>query len=140
MKGRCYNKNVESYEFYGGRGIKVCDRWLGKSGFDYFKLDVGEKPEPSYSLDRIDVMGDYQPSNVRWASTTAQAINKRLYKNNTSGHKGVIKYKNRWVARIWLNGQTVHLGYFDTMQNAVIARKKAEKAHYTIARLSTHMI
>lgn len=77
MKNRCYNKNDKSnYEGYGSREIKVCDRWLGKNGFWNFVNDMGDKPR-GYSIDRINVDGDYEPSNCRWASPKEQAYNRR---------------------------------------------------------------
>lgn len=75
MKSRCYNKNNISYKNYGARGIKVCDRWL--NSFENFLKDMGEKPSDKHSLDRIDINGDYEPSNCRWATPEEQAINKR---------------------------------------------------------------
>lgn len=75
MKSRCYNPNLNRYSIYGGRGINVCDRWL--NSFDNFLADVGHRPSKDYSLDRIDVNGNYEPSNVRWADRKTQARNKR---------------------------------------------------------------
>ena len=80
MKDRCYNESHVRYHRYGGRGIKVCDRWLhgedGKTGFQCFLEDLGEKPAENYSLDRIDSDKDYSPENVRWSSTKWQSRNK----------------------------------------------------------------
>lgn len=73
MKERCRNERHMSYPDYGGRGISVCDRW---DDFANFLADMGEKPARA-SLDRIDVNGNYEPSNCRWASATTQAANKR---------------------------------------------------------------
>ena len=78
MKSRCTNPNVERYPEYGGRGIKVCERWLGENGFANFYSDLGDKPTPNHSLDRYpDVNGDYEPANVRWGTDEQQSRNKR---------------------------------------------------------------
>ena len=73
MKGRCLNPKDSTYHRYGGRGIKVCDRWMN---YIDFLADMGERPEGK-TLDRIDVNGDYELSNCRWATLEEQAANKR---------------------------------------------------------------
>jgi len=75
MKDRCYNKNNDRYHDYGGRGIKVCDRWL--ESFENFLLDMGKKPTSRHSLDRVNNNEDYSPENCRWATGIEQARNKR---------------------------------------------------------------
>lgn len=75
MKSRCYNNKVELYPIYGGRGITVCKRWL--HSFENFFSDMGKRPSSKHSLDRIDVNGNYEPSNCRWATAIQQARNKR---------------------------------------------------------------
>jgi hypothetical protein len=74
MHQRCGNPKDKDYGKYGGRGIKVCERW---SKFDRFIEDMGDKPTKRHSLDRIDVNGDYAPENCRWATTKVQNGNKR---------------------------------------------------------------
>jgi hypothetical protein len=78
MRRRCTDPNWRRYDRYGGRGIRVCDRWLhgegGASGFTCFAADVGERP-PGTSLDRIDNDGHYEPGNVRWATQSDQMRN-----------------------------------------------------------------
>ena len=75
MKRRCYSPNSTGFKYWGGRGIHVCDQWL--KSFEAFLSDMGKKPSPKHSLDRINNDGNYEPSNCRWATNTEQRNNTR---------------------------------------------------------------
>lgn len=72
---RCTNPKQKNYRNYGGRGVTVCERW--RNSFEAFLEDVGEKPSPKHTIDRIDNSKGYEPGNVRWATMTEQHRNKR---------------------------------------------------------------
>ena len=74
IKHRCLNKRSKAYSQYGGRGIKICERWIGS--FENFISDMGERGEKDLSIERINVNGDYEPENCKWATTKEQARNK----------------------------------------------------------------
>lgn len=74
MLYRCNNPNCPIYKNYGAKGTKVCERW---GSFELFIEDMGNRPSVLHSIDRIDVLGDYEPSNCRWATKKQQGRNRR---------------------------------------------------------------
>lgn len=90
---RCYNKNAPGYKNYGGRGISMEERW--RNSYAEFLKDVGRKPSPKHSLDRIDVNGNYVPNNCRWATSVDQQSNKR--DNHWIEHDGETHTLKQWA-------------------------------------------
>ncbi len=110
MKSRCYYPKNVGYPNYGGRGIKVCDRWLGEHGFENFLADMGEAPSREYSLDRIDVNGDYTPENCRWATWKEQSNNKRNSRLIT--HNGRSLTIPQWCDELGFNVNVAYNRYW----------------------------
>lgn len=135
MHQRCYKESATKYEYYGGRGIKVCERWTGNSGLLHFIEDMGDRPEGK-SLDRIDVNGDYSPVNCQWATKSVQSFNRRDVGNSSSKKAGVYKFKKKkvwtgkWKAVIKVNKKVIYLGTFDTEEDAIEAREAAEIKYF----------
>jgi len=75
MRRRCYDTKRHNYKYYGGRGVKVCDRW--NQSFLLFLEDMGERPSKSHTIDRIDNNKDYTPDNCKWSTKTEQSMNRR---------------------------------------------------------------
>lgn len=84
MRQRCNNPTGRDYPDYGGRGIKVCSRW---DHFILFLHDMGLRPSPEHSLDRINNDGNYEPSNCRWATKSEQMSNRRSYTHGPTKHE-----------------------------------------------------
>lgn len=95
MKSRCYREKDRNFKRYGAKGIKVCDRWL--ESFEHFLEDMG-LPEKGNSLDRIDVYGNYEPQNCRWANKEVQSNNCRrnIYYEDT----GIKLSESQWARKL----------------------------------------
>jgi hypothetical protein len=99
---RCTNPKNRMYPNYGGRGITVCDRWRT---FSHFLEDMGLRPSPVHSLDRIDNDGPYSPENCRWATTLEQANNKTM--NRIIEFDGERLTVSQWARKIGLQPTTI---------------------------------
>lgn len=120
MIRRCVNPKLKAYPNYGGRGIKVCDRW---TKYENFLEDMGQRPSNKYSIDRINNNGNYEPSNCRWTTNEVQALNKRGVRVTSNG-VAYNKNINRFIARCLHDGKRTYLGCFKTEQEAVAANKE----------------
>ena len=135
MIRRCTIESDAAFDNYGGRGIKVCERWL--ENFNNFIEDMGKRPSDKHSIDRINNNGNYELTNCRWTDRMTQARNQRTNKTNTSGYQGVHKLsrryadgKPRWQARISIDKGRISLGIFKRFEDAVQARKEAELKYW----------
>lgn len=121
MMRRCYNVNNKNYIEYGERGITVCERW---HSIEIFIEDMYPSFKEGLTLDRIDVNGNYEPSNCRWVTKEVQARNTRkLRKDNTSGFRGVNfnKKLSNWRTQIAIYGKIICLGSHPTPLEASYA-------------------
>ena len=98
IRARCTNPNEPNYKYYGGRGISVCKRW---QTFENFISDMGKRPTPKHSIDRINNMGNYTNHNCRWATHTQQMRNTRL--NRLLTHNGKTMCVSEWCEYLGLS-------------------------------------
>lgn len=126
MKQRCLDPKNKKYAGYGGRGIRVCDRWLD---FANFIADMGRRPPGRMTIERLDNERGYEPGNCKWATYGEQSKNQRKTARNTSGFVGVYRDKNRWCAYIKINGRKKHIGNFANIEDAAAARREVARQH-----------
>lgn len=103
MKSRCYNPKNIRYANYGARGIKVCDEWI--HSFSTFLSDVGKRPSPNHSIDRINNDGDYELGNIRWATRKEQALNRSS--NRFLTYEGKTKHLGIWAEELGIKRTTL---------------------------------
>lgn len=102
MLSRCRSETNPRWEAYGGRGIKVCERWLD---FANFLEDMGPRPSPKHSLDRVNPNGNYCPENCRWATSVEQQNNRR--NNRTIDFNGVSQTVAEWSRQLGMKYMTL---------------------------------
>jgi hypothetical protein len=108
MKKRCLNPKHKSYHNYGGRGIRICDRWLDpESGFENFYADMGPRPSDKHSIDRINNGGDYCPENCKWSTRFEQNRNKRT--NVMLAYNGKTQCVKDWAEELGIGGAQLRL-------------------------------
>lgn len=110
MISRCYSKSNPHYDLWGGRGIKICDEWLGEHGFENFmEWSMNNGYENGLSIDRIDNNGNYEPLNCRWTTWIVQANNTR--KNIYVTYKGKTQSLPDWCRELGLEYNMIYLRY-----------------------------
>lgn len=102
IRRRCLDPSTSNFKNYGGRGIKVCDRWLS---FENFCADMGPRPSPAHSIDRKENDGDYCPENCRWATRSKQMNNMRTNRRISSG--GITQTLAEWSRATGINRRTL---------------------------------
>lgn len=132
MKSRCYYKKGPAYADYGGRGITVCDRW--RNSYEAFLADVGRRPSPSHSLNRIDNDGNYEPGNVEWATIAQQARNTR--RNRFLSINGERLCVLDWAARVGVMPELIYrrLARGESPEDAVFRKVKATAGQKSLSR------
>jgi hypothetical protein len=131
MKVRCDSENFHQFKDYGGRGIAYDPSW---SNFENFYMDMGDCPD-GYTLDRLDVNGNYCKENCKWSSRQEQSVRQRLSKRNKSGRSGVTETKNgRWQVRIVVNYKKITLGTFDSFEEACAVKSEAELKYFGMTK------
>ena len=127
MIRRCTIPTDKDYPRYGGVGVLVCPEWME---YKNFAADMGE-PKGDETLDRIDVYGNYEPSNCRWAGVKTQARNVRIRPDSTTKVTGVTKTgSGRFIAKVSVGTRAYYSKVFLTVAEAAVARKELERIHW----------
>ena len=126
MIRRCTIPTDKDYPRYGGKGVTVCLAWMK---YEQFAKDMGE-PQGDETLDRINVYGNYDPSNCRWAGVQTQNRNTRLRVNSTTGYIGVSVVGKRFLAKITVGKKSYYSKLCDTVEEAAAARKELETRYW----------
>lgn len=104
IKYRCYNKNASDYEYYGGRGITMCDEWL-YDGYSFYVWALSSGYRDGLTVDRIDVNGNYSPDNCRWITMKEQSNNRRS--NHTITYNGKTQSLAKWAEELGMSYTTL---------------------------------
>lgn len=121
MLARCYNRENKAFKNYGARGILVDPHW---HHFENFAIDMGLKPDAALTLERRDNNAGYRRDNCQWGTRTEQCLNRRTFRNNTTGARGVVAVGgNRYTARFDYERQRYDLGRFSSVEAASAARE-----------------
>ncbi len=125
IKRRCYNKKNVAYKNYGGRGISICNEWLNdfKAFYDYVS-ELDNYNKPGYTLDRKNNNKGYEPDNMKWSTKHEQNANQGRRKKNTTGYRGVNKWRSKYCCHITVNKVRYYLGSFLTAEDAAIVRDR----------------
>ncbi|GIO26378.1 hypothetical protein [Ornithinibacillus bavariensis] len=132
MIERCYYPNHRDYHRYGGRGIEVCSEWRNhpRKFINWIETESNWKDGENLTLDRIDYYGNYEPSNCIFSDYSKQSLNRGVFSSNTSGYPGVSRHGDRWRSRITVNGKRIHLGVYDTKEEAIKSRMENELKYF----------
>ena len=105
IRKRCFDSNCKIYKYYGGKGVTVCDRWLGKDGVANFIKDMQPTFKPDLTIERLDVSKDYMPENCRWATVREQANNRT--NNRFITYKGRTMTMAYWAEEVGIKYKTL---------------------------------